>query len=158
VIPPDLERQQDQESSSKLQDVTEAARPHLSNGEFRELEELLAEYKDTFAVDNEDHRRTNKVYHRIDTGDERPIRQPPRRLPLANQAEVSEMLDDMQRRGVIEESDSPWSSPIVLVRKKNGELRFCVDYMKLNYVTKKDCFPLPRIDDTVWKMVKLKDN
>jgi hypothetical protein len=102
VTPPDLERQQDQESSSKLQDVTKAARPHLSNGEFRELEELLAEYKDTFTVDNEDHGRINKVYHRIDTGDEQTIRQPPRRLPLAKQAEVSEMLDDMQRRGIIE--------------------------------------------------------
>jgi hypothetical protein len=59
------------------------------------------------------------------------------------------MLDDMQRHGVIEESDSPWSSPVVLTRKKNGELRFCVDYRKLNDVTKKDCFPLPRIDNTL---------
>jgi hypothetical protein len=53
------------------------------------------------------------------------------------------MLDDMRRHGVIEESDSPWSSPVVLVRKKNGELRFCMDYRKLNDVTKKDYFPLP---------------
>jgi hypothetical protein len=52
----------------------------------------------------------------------------------------------MQRRGVIEESDNPWSSPVVLVRKKNGELRFCVDYRELNDVTKKGWFPLPRID------------
>jgi hypothetical protein len=103
-----LERQQDHESGSKLQDVTEAARLHLSKGEFREFEELLAEYKDTFAVNNEDHGLTNKLYHLIDTGDTQPIRQSPRRLPLAKQAEVSEMLDDMQRRGVIEESDSPW--------------------------------------------------
>jgi hypothetical protein len=53
---------------------------------------------------------------------------------------VSRMLEDMQRRGIIEESDNPWSSPVVLVRKKNGELRSCVDYRKLNSVTKKDCF------------------
>jgi hypothetical protein len=127
--------------------VTEEARPHLGGGEFQELEELLAKYEDIFAVDSEDHGRTNKVYHRIDTGDARPIRQPPRWLPQAKQAEVSEMLDDMQRRRVIKESDSPWSTPVVLVRKKNGELRFCVDYRKLNDVTKKDCFPLSRIDD-----------
>jgi hypothetical protein len=58
------------------------------------------------------------------------------------------MLEDMKGKGVIEESDSPWSSPVVLVRKKNGSLRFCVDYRRLNEVTK-DCFPLPRIDDTL---------
>jgi hypothetical protein len=59
------------------------------------------------------------------------------------------MLDDMKRKGVIEESEGTWSSPVVLVRKKNGDLRFCVDYRKLNDVTKKDCFPLPRINDTL---------
>jgi hypothetical protein len=88
------------------------------------------------------------VYHRIDTGNARPIRQPLRRLPLAKQAEVSGMLDEMQRRGIIEESDSPWSSPVVLVRKKNGELRFCMDYRKLN-VNKKGCFALPCIEETL---------
>jgi hypothetical protein len=96
------------------------------------LEELLAEYEGIFAVNSEDRGRTNKVYHRIDTRDARPIRQPPR-MPVAKQAEVNEMLKYMQRRGVIEESDSPWSSPVV-VRKRNGELRFCVDYRKLNEI------------------------
>jgi hypothetical protein len=67
-------------------------------------------------VDNEDDGCTNKVYHRIDTGDARPIHQPPMRLPLAKQAEVSEIPDDMQRRGSIEGSDSSWSSHFFLVR------------------------------------------
>jgi hypothetical protein len=66
------------------------------------------------------------------------------------------MLDDMKRRGVIEESDSPWSFPVVLVRKKNGELRFCVDYRKLKDVTKKDSFPLPRIDDALDNLAEAK--
>jgi hypothetical protein len=55
----------------------------------------------------------------------------------------------MQRRGVIEESEGPWWIPDVLVRKKEGKLRFCLDYRKLNYITKKETFPLPRIDDTL---------
>jgi hypothetical protein len=86
------------------------------------------------------------VYHCIDTGDARPILQPPRRLALAKQAEVSEKLDDMQRCGVIEESDSPRSSLVILLRKKNGKLHFCEDCRKLKDATKKDCFPLLRID------------
>jgi hypothetical protein len=117
VTAPDLEQPQARDLSSKLQDITEAARPHLSNGEFQDLEELLGEY--------EYHVQTNKVYHRIDTGDARPIRHPPRRLPLAKQTKLREMLNEMQCYGVIEESNSPWSSPVVLVRKMNGELRFC---------------------------------
>jgi hypothetical protein len=149
VTAPDVGQTQAQDPSSRLEDVIAAAKPHLINGEFQELGELLTEYEDIFSGNIEDYGRTNKVYHRINTGDAKPIRQPPRRLPLAKQAEVSEMLNDMQCHGVIEESDSPWSSPIVLVRKKNGELHFCVDYRKLNDVTKKDSFPLPRIDDTL---------
>jgi hypothetical protein len=68
---------------------------------------------------------------------------------LAKQEEVREELDGMQRSGVMEESDNPWSFPIILVRKKYGKPSFCLDYKKLNDVTQEDCFPLPRIDDTV---------
>ena len=57
--------------------------------------------------------------------------------------QISEMLD----QGIISPSTSPWASPIVLVRKKSGELRFCIDYRKLNQITRKDAHPLPRVDD-----------
>jgi hypothetical protein len=69
VTTPDLDQPQAQECSSKLQDITEVAEPNLSDGEFQEPKKLLAEYGDIFAVDSEDHGRTNKVYHCIDTGD-----------------------------------------------------------------------------------------
>jgi hypothetical protein len=117
---------------------------NLSDEEFQEFEDLVIEYKEIFAVDSEDYGRTNRAYRRIDRGVARPTHQPPRRLPLAKLAEVNNLFDDMQRRGV--RGVSPWSSPVVLVRN-NGELRFCVDYRMLNDVTKKDCFPLPRNDD-----------
>jgi len=124
----------------QLREVIVGARPNLIIREAQALEELIAEYQDVFETKSGDHGRTEKVYHRIDTGDARPIRQPPRRLPLAKQAEVNGMLEDMKSKGVIEESDSPWSSPVVLVRKKDGNLRFCVDYRRLNAVTKKTAF------------------
>ena len=60
---------------------------------------------------------------------------------------ISQMIDDMLEKGIIQPSSSPWVSPIVLVPKKGGQLRFCVDYRKLNSVAKKDQYPLPRIED-----------
>jgi hypothetical protein len=88
----------------KLREVIVGARPDLSIREAHALEELIADYQDVFATKSGDHGRTEKLYHRIDTGDARPIRQPPRRLPLAKQAEVNSMLEDMKSKGVIEES------------------------------------------------------
>jgi len=90
---------------------------------------------------------TNVVQHKIDTGDSRPIRQYPRRLPYAYREETRKQVAEMLDQGVIQASHSPWASPIVLAKKKDGTFRFCIDYRKLNEVTKKDAHPLPRIDD-----------
>ncbi|GBN05574.1 Retrovirus-related Pol polyprotein from transposon 17.6 [Araneus ventricosus] len=87
--------------------------------------------------------------HRINTGDHPPIKQYPRRLPLARKEEADHLVKAMVDNGIIEESSSPWASPIVLGKKKDGPTRFCVDYRKLNEITKKDSYPLPRIDDTL---------
>jgi hypothetical protein len=110
--------------------VISDAKPNLDATETQALEGLIAELRDVFAKNSDDFRRMDRVRHRINTVDALPIRQPPRRLPLAKQAEVDNMFDDMKRKGVIEESEGPWSSPVVLVRKKNGDIRFCVDYRK----------------------------
>ena len=83
----------------------------------------------------------------IDTGDAPPRRQPVRRTPFAARTKVARQLREMQSQGVIEPSTSPWASPVVLVRKKDGSLRFCIDYRHLNLVTKPDVFPVPRMDD-----------
>ena len=66
---------------------------------------------------------------------------------MAAQQELAQLLESMQKSHVIQPSESPWASPVVLVRKKDGSLRLCVDYRALNSVTKADSFPLPRIDD-----------
>ena len=86
-------------------------------------------------------------YRCRDTGDARPKKYPVRRMPFAVRQEVARQLHNMQRNGVIQPSKSPWASPVVLVKKRDGSHRFCVDYRGLNSVTTADNFPLPRIDD-----------
>ncbi|GFX69136.1 retrovirus-related Pol polyprotein from transposon 412 [Trichonephila clavipes] len=121
----------------------------LSPEQKSSAERLLQEFEDVFSRNSSDIGHTTVTQHRIDTADHPPIKQHPRRLPFAKQEEVGTLLREMQENDIIEPSSSPWASPIVLVRKKDGSTRFCVDYRKLNDVTKKDSYPLPRIDDTL---------
>ena len=90
---------------------------------------------------------TDILYHTIETGDSCPIRQQPYRTPVVRREMMREMVESMQEQGVIQPFCSPWASPVVLVPKKDGTLRFCVDYRRLNAVTKKDVYPLPRVED-----------
>lgn len=108
---------------------------------------MLAWYSDVFATNSSDLGRTSIAQHTIDTGDSRPIKQPCYRIPVHLREEMGKLTEEMLSNGVIEESKSPWSSPVVLVRKKDGSMQFCVDYRKLNAVTHKDVHPLPRVDD-----------
>ena len=86
--------------------------------------------------------------HDIETGDYPPVRQQLRRSPFAFRAKIDELVQEMIDMGIVQPSNSPWSSPVVLVKKKDGSVHFCVDYRKLNQ-TKLDEFPLPRINDTL---------
>lgn len=87
------------------------------------------------------------MVHKIETGNAPPIRTQPRRLPIGKKKLEHEEIKKMLNNGIIEPSKSAWSSAIVLVPKKDGSTRFCVDYRKLNEVTIKDAYPLPRVDD-----------
>eukprot|EP00731_Ephydatia_muelleri_P032784 Em0024g328a len=119
---------------------------HLSNSEKELLFVLLMEYADVFSF-HSDLGRTNLTKHHIDTGDSQPIHQLPRRVSPARRQEVRQLLTEMLKNDIIQPSNSPWSSPIILVRKRDGSTRFCIDYRKVNYVTRKDAYPLPRVDD-----------
>ncbi|THD19318.1 Retrovirus Pol polyprotein from transposon 17.6 [Fasciola hepatica] len=113
-----------------------------------QFERLLREYERIFSWDGEQLGRTNLVQHSIDTGDARPVRQASRRVSVHCQDSLREAIEKMLKQEVIRPS-TPWASPVVLVKKKEGSMRVCVDYRKLNSVTRKDSFPLPRIDDTL---------
>lgn len=128
----------------------------LTKGEMDKAMKMLLQYAGIFSTNDADIGRTGLVQHKINTGNEIPIRQRPRRLPVAREKEVETMIDGMVKDGVIEPSSSPWCSPVVLVKKKDGSMRFCVDYRRLNDVTKKDSYPLPRIDDTLDTLTGMK--
>ena len=108
---------------------------------------LLNGFKDSFSCDEWDFGLTNLAEHAIATGDAAPIKQHPRRVPLAHAEAEKQAIEDLKAKGVIRESTSPWVSPIVLVAKKDGGVRPCVDYRRLNQLVKPDGFPLPRIQD-----------
>ena len=110
---------------------------------------LLYEFADVFVEDGKPLGRTTLFYHRIDTGAQPPVKIRGRRIPPFQRKEVNDMLDDMLRNKIIRPSNSPWSSPILLVRKKDGTLRCCVDFRRLNEITIKDAYPLPRIDESL---------
>ncbi|KZS20857.1 Uncharacterized protein APZ42_012348 [Daphnia magna] len=90
--------------------------------------------------------------HRIDTGDARPVSARPRRISMYERQIITEQVRSMLSKGIIEPSNSPWSANVVLIKKKDGNLRFCVDYRPLNAVTKKDVYPMPRPDDLIQKV------
>ena len=128
----------------------------LDPEELRELMKALQEHHDVFALEEDERGETDLVEFTIDTGDAQPLRQPPRRIPFAARQEVSKQLEMMLRTGVVQPSQSPWPSSVVLVRKKDGSLHFCIDYHPLNAVTKPDLFTLPRIDDLLDQLGKSK--
>ena len=113
---------------------------------------LIDEYKDLFVQSDLELGRTDRVSMQIETGDHPPIRQRPYRTPWSQKSLVEEHIGSMLEADVIKESASPWASPIVMVPKKDGTKRFCVDYRKLNRVIKQNSYPLPNIDDILTSM------
>ena len=121
----------------------------LDGGQRERILDLVLRYQHIFSTPDAELGHTTLVDHTIDTGDSRPIKQCPRRMPPLQRELADREVDKMLEKGFIEPSDSPWASPIVLVTKKDGSTRFCKDYRRLNDVTRKDAYPLPNINETL---------
>ena len=141
------EPQLQKDKEALLWEMVDQAASCLDASQKEQLFSLLVGYADVFAGIPEDFGRTSKITHQIATGEATPVKQRTRRIAPAQRQEVRKLLQSMLDQKVIQPSSSPWASPIVLVRKKNGSYRFCVDYRKVNSITRKDAYPLPRVDD-----------
>jgi len=119
----------------------------LTDEQREKVRELLTQYRTILSTGDQDVGRTHLVEHTINTGDHKPVRQPLRRQPFQHQEYIDEETNRMLEYGIIEPAASPWASNVVLVKKKDGSLRFCVDYRRLSSVIYKDSYPLPLIDN-----------
>ena len=117
------------------------------------LHALLNQYAHGFTQDDLDLGYTEAVQHRIPTSDDAPVAQPYRSIPPNQLQEVKEHIKGLLAQRVIVESHSPYAAPVVLVRKKDGSLRLCVDYRRLNLKTVGDAYPLPRIQESLDALV-----
>lgn len=145
------------QTSSESTSTTSLSKP-LFNYDF-ENSPLTPEWKnriiqkfnsipEVFAKHDLDFGRTDRVKHQIKLIDQSPFKQRPRPIHPQDLDAVRKHLQDLVDSGVIRESDSPFASPIVVVRKKNGSVRLCIDYRKLNLQTIKDAYALPKLEDT----------
>ena len=121
--------------------------PLLSTAEHDRLERLLLDHKDKFSKSDVDMGHHTNVQHEIHLTDDHPFKERHRRIPPGMLQQVREHLQQMLDSGIIRPSQSPWSSEVVWVRKKDGSLRQCVDYRRLNARTIKDSYCLPRIEE-----------
>ena len=96
----------------------------VNPSEMKEFNELMKKSTDIFALDDSELGCTNVTSHRIDTGDHQPIKQMPYRTPIIYRDKITQMVNEMEKRGIVRPSSSPWASPVVLVPKKDGSLRF----------------------------------
>ncbi|UYV74885.1 hypothetical protein LAZ67_12001673, partial [Cordylochernes scorpioides] len=134
------------EEKCQMNEISEKSGPRLYADEQKELKQVLERYGDLFSSRLG---RTNLAKHRIDTEDAKPIKHKPYRVSAKERDIIKEQIDEMLTEGIIRPSSSPWSFPVILVKKRDGKYRFCVDYRKLNNVTVKDVYPIPRIDEVM---------
>lgn len=118
----------------------------LNQVELDKLKEVFVESTDVFALDDSELGCTSLVQHSIDTGDHKSVKQQSYRTPLVYREKIKKVVDEMQEQGVVKPSIL-WASPIMLVPKKDGSLHFCIDFRRLNSITRKNIYLLPCVED-----------
>ena len=127
-------------------DLLTAVDKEIQPAEKEALSQLIDKFEDVFSRGDYDLGSTDIVQHTIDTGDHKPIRQPLRRHPLPHLQAIREQTSEMLSQGLIEPPISESTSNVVLVKKKDRSLRFCINYRRFNEASRKDLYTLPRID------------
>jgi RNA:NAD 2'-phosphotransferase (TPT1/KptA family) len=130
-----------------LGDLFDRSCRSLQGDEVDRLKTLLIEFEDVFARDEFDLGNFDAIEHSIDTGEHKPVKQRMRRTPVGFEKEEEAHLQKMLDAGVIRPSISEWASAPVLVRKRDGGVRWCIDYRELNSRSVKDVFPLPLVEE-----------
>jgi len=140
-------------STSQVRDVNDITfdldNADLTENQKNELLQFLKTQRDVFANDWTELGKTNLHYHEIETEDAPPVRMPFYRQSIPVKKQCSQQIKEMLDANIIHPSDSPWHSPVVMVKKKDGSYRFAVDYRKLNAITKPMFYPLQRFDDVI---------
>lgn len=126
------------------------ALPELTIDEQCTVQNMLKQYKSVFSMGDADVGQANVTEHKIKLYDSSPIYQRPRRFPQPITEEIERQCHELNALDIIEPSMSPWSSPVVPIRKKDGTVRLCIDYRKLNKVTIPDKFPVPNLSDSIF--------
>ena len=137
----------EEKSETNNENSIDLADTDLSNDQKTRLYQLIEEYPDVF---KNRAGKTSKIKHQINIKEgAQPFNAPPYRCAPKRRKIIEDNINEMLKEEIITPSNSPWASPVVLAPKKDGSLRFCVDYRKLNALTIRDAYPIPRIDDTL---------
>ena len=147
---PGLSQKQEKSATTDIEDLgIQIDKENLFSDQLSRAKQVLNKWSDILSSSQTDLGRTNLVQHEIKLTDDTPFKDPYRRIPPSMYEEVRLHLKEMLEADAIRPSQSPYSSNVLLVRKKDGSVRFCIDFRKLNSRTVRDAYTLPRIDDTI---------
>ncbi|MEL7308678.1 MAG: reverse transcriptase family protein, partial [Pseudomonadota bacterium] len=130
-------------SSEVISDIMKAHSDWLTKNELRSLKMIMTKFRSIFSRSSTDVGLIKGYEHVIDTKLHRPIAMNPRRVPVNLEDKVDALVNDLEKKDIIEKVESPWNSAIVVVPKKNGDIRLCVDYRQLNSATERPIYHIP---------------